>query len=117
MTHVDDFVSDYRRDTPAEKYARWWLFLHRLPADLRLAFCSEIDKFELYCDNDDMTMRVITVSRTGHVVLSPNLISARYECVSVDDCSNWRREFVSEFKVEAVRIGAIERFEKREGLL
>lgn len=90
MTHVDDFIGDYSKD----KYARWFLFLHRLSAAFQADFHEWITSYKLYCVYKDKKYRCTGASRLGDVWLTSDFDREMgYELrVDVDDCSNWTKD-------------------------
>lgn len=89
-THVDDFVQDMTKD----RYARWVLFLHRLPALLRTDFAEQIAEQKLFADWKGRRYRVTGASRLGDVWLASNFNQeVGYDHrVSVDELSNFAKE-------------------------
>lgn len=67
-THVDSFVDDYSKD----KYARWFLFLKRLPAAFQADFDEWIKPHKLFCTWKKARYRVTGASRLGDVWLTSN---------------------------------------------
>ncbi len=67
-THVDDFIDDYTKDA----YARWFLFLKRLPAQLQGDFAIWIEPYKLYANYKEKRYQVTGASRLGDVWLAKN---------------------------------------------
>jgi hypothetical protein len=94
--HVDDFVSfgsnkpNDQRD-PNEKYARWFMMLHRLPAIMQSAFTDQIGHYKLFCTYQGELYRVTGASRLGDICLTKDLNKdIGYEIrVFVNECSGW----------------------------
>lgn len=86
-THVDDWVEDYTQD----KYARWFLFLKRLPALEQSDFSEWIDVYKLFATWNGKRYRVTGASRMGDVWLAKdfNRNSGYDHRVSVDELSGW----------------------------
>lgn len=86
--HVDAFV-DYTYGK--HQYARFVLYLKRLPATLRLDFKDLIEPFKLYCKYQDQWRVVTGASRLGDVWLNEDLDKTvgYTERVSVLQCSCW----------------------------
>lgn len=86
-THVDMFVDDYTED----KYARWFLFLHRLPATLQADFAEWIAPHKLFASWNGIRYRVTGASRLGDVWLARDFFrETGYDHrVSVDELSDW----------------------------
>lgn len=89
--HVDDFVGDYFNH---EKYARWFLFLKRLPAALQADFSDWIGQYKLYCTYQDERYRVTGASRLGDVWLAKDhQREIGYDLrVNLAECTTWGRE-------------------------
>ncbi len=86
-THVDDFVEDYTKSN----YARWFLFLKRLPANLQADFAEFIEPFTLYATWKGKRYRVTGASRLGDVWLTSDFKrDTGYEHrVDVDDLTEF----------------------------
>lgn len=82
-THVDEYIDDYR----GNKYARWFLFLKRLPVGLQSDFNIWIKDFRLFADYGGKRVRVTGASRLGDVWITSN---------HAQDCGYERRVDVSE---------------------
>lgn len=89
--HVDEFIDDFLHP---EKYARWFLFLKRLPAALQTDFHEFIQPFKLFCTYQGVRYRVTGASRLGDVWLAKNFErEVGYDKrVNVAECSAWGRE-------------------------
>lgn len=68
-THVDDWVEDYTEDSGL-KYAKWFLFLKRLPATLQVNFDEFIRGYKLFATWKGKRYRVTGASRLGDVWLA-----------------------------------------------
>lgn len=96
--HVDDFIDFGTAFTgpslKGEHEARWFLFLHRLPANLRMEFKDKIDHLTLFCDYQDVRHRVTGASSMGDVWLTTdfNKDTGYDKRVDVLECSNWGEE-------------------------
>jgi len=86
--HVDDFVNEYGNK---ERYARWFFFLHRLPAILKTEFSEWIGQYRLFCNYEDKRYRVTGASRMGDVWLTEDFKrDVGYELrVDLNKCKNW----------------------------
>jgi hypothetical protein len=86
--HVDDFIGDYLNP---EKYARWFFFLHRLPAIDKSVFSEWIDQYKLFCDYEGNRYRVTGASRLGDIWLAKDLKrDIGYDLrVDLNKCSKW----------------------------
>ena len=93
--HVDDFIdfgTSFTKPSPAgEHEARWFLFLHRLPAILKMEFKDKMENLTLFCDYEGVRHRVIGGSRMGDVWLTTdfNKDTGYDKRVDVKWCSNW----------------------------
>ena len=92
-THVDDFIDEYTTE-PNLLYAKWFLFLHRLPAMQQVHFADFIGKYKLFATWRGNRYRVTGASRLGDVWLTNDFTqSVGYEKrVCVDELDNWRRD-------------------------
>lgn len=70
-THVDDFVMDYT-DDKSVMYAKWFLFLKRLPATEQAHFDEWIKEYRLFATWKGKRYRVTGASRLGDVWLAKN---------------------------------------------
>lgn len=91
--HVDYWIESYdSSDTEDVRYAKFFLFLHRLPASMKIAFHKQINAYELYCTYGGETYRVTGASRLGDIWLHSDLsyTGSSYELrVDLAECSNW----------------------------
>lgn len=89
--HVDTFIDDYYGK---EEYARWFLFLHRLPAVLQADFKKFIDDFELFCTYEGERYRCTGASRMGDVWLTADFDqdTGYQKRVDLSYCSDWAPE-------------------------
>lgn len=72
------------------KYVRWWLMLHRLPANEQASFAEFINKYELYCTYNGVRHRAVFASRMGDLGLNPDFKATRYSLrVDIDQCSDF----------------------------
>lgn len=90
-THVDDFIDHSFKKSDAENYARWFLFLHRLPAEMQMSFKKWISQYELYCTFEGIRYRVTGASRMGDIWLTRDFKqhTGYQRRVMLDDCSEW----------------------------
>lgn len=99
--HVDEFIdwgyglgNDLELpelEKRAERYARFFFHLHRLPATLQMAFSEQLASIKLFCDFEGKRYRVTGASRMGDVWLHSNFKQdTGYEKrITVNSCSNW----------------------------
>lgn len=86
-THVDDWV-EFRS---GDAYARWFLFLSRLPAHMKNDFMPWIGRYKLFATWRGKRHRVTGASRMGDVWLTADFKrDTGYERrVSVTELSEW----------------------------
>lgn len=96
MTHVDDWINSAgmrsaQIETDAERYAKFFFLLKRLPAVMQGAFKEHIEKYQLYCEFEGRSWRVTGASRMGDVWLTSdfNQDAGYEERVDLAQCSNW----------------------------
>lgn len=92
MTHVDDFSEALFTDKTT--YARFFFFLHRLPANTQAILRPWMKNFRLYCTYEGKKYRVTGASRFGYIWLHSDLSTPEpkpfYEKrVDLDTCSDW----------------------------
>lgn len=87
MTHVDDYIEDFRSDP----YARWMLMHFRMPAEMQLAFRKFTEPHQLFCTHQGKRYRCTGASRLGDVWLTSNFgQNTGYTLrVDVSECSDW----------------------------
>lgn len=88
MTHVDDFIDDFRNPNT---YARFVLHLFRLNAALKADFKPHIDRLKLFCIYQGKRYRVTGASTMGDIWLQSNFNqTSGYELrVDIQDCTRW----------------------------
>jgi len=88
--HVDTFIDDCYGE---HKYARWFLFLSRLPAVLRADFEEQIKQYKLFCTWGGERYRCTGASRLGDVWLTKdfNQDIGYQRRINVKDCSEWSK--------------------------
>lgn len=86
-THIDNFIDNSEEDV----YARWFFFLHRLPAIMQMEFSEFIRPLKLFCDYKGKKYRCTGASRLGDVWLAKDFYrEIGYDLrVNVDECSRW----------------------------
>lgn len=87
MTHVDDYVEDFRSDP----YARWMLMHFRMPAEMQTAFRKFTAPHKLFCTYQGKRYRCTGASRLGDVWLTADFSrDTGYDMrVDVAECSDW----------------------------
>ena len=88
LTHVDDFVSySYGK----EEYARWFIFLARLTAALKIDWQEYIGQYKLFCTYEGKRYRVTGASRIGDVWLAKDFNRETGYDLRVDlaGCTEW----------------------------
>lgn len=90
--HVDDFITDYDTN-PALLYAKWFLFLKRMPALEQAMFAEFIHPYKLFATWKEKRYRVTGASRMGDVWLSADFKrEVGYEHrVELEELSEWGR--------------------------
>lgn len=85
--HIDEFIDSQS----SHSYARWFFFLHRLPAWQRVRFAPWIKQHKLYCTYRRKSYRVTGASRLGDIFLSKDLDrEIGYDIrVDVSKCKDW----------------------------
>lgn len=85
--HCDDYVENLLGDA----HARWFLFIERLPASLRMLASTRIPDPQLFADHEGKRVRVTMASRMGDVGITHNLAATRgYELrVGIDTLTNF----------------------------
>lgn len=87
---VDEFIDSYGASSEPERYARFWMMLHRMPAILQSDFSKWTQQYKLYCTWNGARYRAVFASRMGWIGLTRDFSSDRYqEQVSADECSDW----------------------------
>lgn len=89
-THVDDWIEDYT-ETKELAYAKWFLFLKRLPVTLQVNFHEYIKDYKLFATWKGKRYRVTGASRLGDVWLAKDFDRENgYDHrVDVDELSAW----------------------------
>jgi len=85
--HCDDIVYDFN----APKELRWYLFVNRLPAVLKMLAYERGVNPNLFADYKGKRIRVVMASRFGDVGITENLNAERgYSArVSVEELTNF----------------------------
>jgi hypothetical protein len=120
--HIDDFIDN---EFGRSNYARFFFFLHRLPAVLQCDFSQWISEYKLFCTYKGKVYRVTGASRMGDVWLAEDFTRENgYDLrVDVEACSAFcdipyqRRNEMTEYEQYklAVMEGALARL-KLEGV-
>lgn len=86
--HVDEFIDDYGNK---ERYARFFFFLHRLPAVMKSEFQEWIVPFKLFCTYEGARWRVTGASRMGDVWLTKDFKqdTGYQKRVDLNLCKDW----------------------------
>ena len=87
MTHVDDYIDDYKSDP----YASWVLDYFRRPAMHKARWWAYMQGHRLFCTYGGKRWRVTGCSRLGDVWLAADHErDTGYDVrVNVDECSAW----------------------------
>lgn len=87
-THCDDYVS-----SPAgNSCARWFIFIHRLPASLQILAAQMGHTPKLFADYQGARVQVTMASRLGDVGITSRLLTddnSYDDRVGIDDLSNF----------------------------
>lgn len=92
-THVDDWVHEWTPSDDPLTYAKWFLFLKRLPALDQGLFERHISEYRLFATWQGKQVRVTGASRLGDVWVHEDLtVGAGYQHrVDVSELSEFRR--------------------------
>jgi hypothetical protein len=96
--HIDDWLDNNSLETqlsatPAERYARFFLEVARMPATKKMLYGEFVDRV-VTCEYEGKRYRLTGASRLGDVWLNENMNAADGYTLRVDvaKCAGWKVE-------------------------